>query len=112
MYAIIHQDFNRKLLESVQPKKSVLTKKVVVEDALNESATVNNIVTSKQLNAAIDSFRESSKKFIVKCLQGRGEIKGTTRLEPHDNKENVYGVTILIEWENGEGFEMTIWSEN
>lgn len=112
MYDIIHQDFNRKLLESVQPKKSVLTKKVVIEDTLNENAAVNSIVPTGLLVATIENYQEMGKKFATKCLRGNGTVKGITRLEAHDNKESVYGVTVLIEWENGEDFDMTIWSDN
>lgn len=112
MHDRIKADFERKLLYSMQPTKSVLTKKVVVEETINEDAPVNSIVSIKQLTSAIEQYQDSCKKFVAKCLKGNGKIVGVTRLDAHDNKEYVYGVTVLVTWNNDEDFDMTIWSDN
>lgn len=112
MYDQIKADFERKLIQSMQPTKSVLTKKVVTEETINENATVNSIVPTGLLTVTIENYQENCKKFAAKCLKGNGKVAGITRLEAHDNKESVYGVTVLVSWENGEDFDMTIWTDN
>lgn len=112
MYDQIKADFERKLIQSMQPTKSVLTKKVVTEETINENAPVNSIVPTGLLTVTIENYQENCKKFATKCLKGKGKVAGITRLEAHDNKEYVYGVTVLVSWENGEDFDMTIWTDN
>ena len=112
MYDQIKADFERKLIQSMQPTKSVLTKKVVTEETINENAPVNSIVPTGLLTTTIENYQENCKKFAAKCLKGKGKVVGITRLEAHDNKEYVYGVTVLVSWENGEDFDMTIWTDN